>query len=309
MNVRHIHGRIGVVVVSLALLLASGGCDKNRAEGIKLVNSGIRVLNAGDREASYSYFVRATRIDPDNHRAYYEMALIDLYDKADAQEKGISNLEVAEKLQPKDRDVLYQLGRAYVAKGERDRGVRYLERALAQDPNYAPSWYHKAVGLQGLERFEEADKAYREAIACDPMYTQAYRDLGEMYEQFDAHDTAAAVYEEGLRHLETDADLLNGLGLLAMRKGDTKAAIAHFDRAKSVSASRYDVVFNLAFAYVEAGDTREAYRNLGEFINATEATDAEYIKVAAIMRTAMLEQLQAAKRAKEDAENPPDAPK
>ncbi len=306
MNTRLSYARIGAAVAALALLLGAPGCDKNQAEGIKLVNSGVRALNAGDREAAYSHFMRATRIDPSNHRAYYEMALIDLYDKADARAKGVSNLEVADRLQPRDRDVLYQLGRAHLEDGEAERALSYLDRAVAEDPNYAPAWYHKAVALQAIERFVEADKAYREAIACDHRYAPAYRDLGEMYEQFDAFEAAQAVYEEGIKHVESDTDMLNALGLLAMRKHDLDDAIRYFERAKGASSGRPDAVFNLAFAYVESGDAREAYRNLGEFINATDASEGEYIKVAAIMRTAVLDELRRAKRDKEEADTADD---
>jgi|GEM_PF-1387715 len=281
--------RYTVLVASLALVATLPGCDKNRTESIKLVNAGIQAANAGNPESAYGYFTRAARIDPENHRAYYEAALVDLYDKGQHDE-GLARLETAEKLAPRDRDVLFQLGRTHVVDGHPDVGLRYLKRALTEDPNYAGAYYYQGVALRQLGRFDGADKAFREAIACDPTYVQAFRDLGLMYEQFDAFDAARAVYEAGLEQNEEDPELLNNLGLLAMQEGKTKEGIAFFERAVGRTEAPLPV-FNLAFAFVEDGNVRQAYRRLGEYINAAEATDAEQIKVAHMLRTAMLEEL------------------
>lgn len=277
------------LVAALALIATLPGCDKNRTESIKLVNDGIRAANAGNAESAYGYFTRAARVDPENHRAFYEAALVDIYDK-NRHDAGMARLETAEKLAPHDRDVLFQLGRTHVVDGRPEIGLRYLTRAVAEDPNYAGAHYFQAVALEATGKYDDADKAFREAIACDPTYVPAFRDLGLMYEQFDALDAARAVYEEGLRVNGEDADLLNNLGLLAMQEGRTKDGIALFERAKARSESP-DTVFNLAFAYVQDGNVRDAYRNLGEYINAADPTAAEQIKVAHMLRSAMLEEL------------------
>ncbi|TNF30044.1 MAG: tetratricopeptide repeat protein [Deltaproteobacteria bacterium] len=285
-----------LIVASLALVAALPGCDKNRVESIKLVNSGIQAANAGSADSAYGYFTRAARIDPENHRAYYEAALIDLYDKG-RQEEGLARLETAEKLAPHDRDVLFQLGRTHVVNGDAEAGVRYLTRALSEDKNYAGAYYFKGVALRQLGRYDEADKAFREALACDPTYVPAFRDLGMMYEQFDAFDAARAVYLEGLKYNEEDPDLLNNLGLLAMQEGNVKEGITYFDRAVGRSSSSL-TVFNLAFAYVADGNVRQAYRRLGEYINAADPTAGEQIKVAHMLRSAMLEELRRQKEEK-----------
>lgn len=287
------------LVLMAALSLSLLGCDRDRSEGIKLVNAGIAAANAGASEVAYANFMRATRIDPDNHRAYYEAALIDLYDKADGRERGLTLLETAEKLEPRDRDVLFQLGRTLVLGGEVDRGLRYLDRTIEADPNYAPAWYYRAVGQVATGRFEEADRAFREAIAIDPMYAPAYRDLGDLYEQFDATDAARAIYLEGVRHVGDDPDLLNPLGLLAMDSGQAQEAVELFDRAVARGGLRQDSIFNLAFAYVEVGNARAAYRRLGEYVNNADPTEAENIRVAMLLRSAMQEEIERARAAAE----------
>jgi len=282
---------IPIVLLALAGpgLLACQG-SRERAEGLRLYNEGIRTP-AGASDSAYSLFRRATRLDPGNHRAYYEMALIDIYDRGE-RGHGLTLLETAEKIQPRDRDVLYQLGRTLIAAGELNRGHRYLERALEADPNYAPAWYQKGAVLRAQGQHEGADDAFREAIAIDPRYSPAFRDLGEMYEDVDAWEAAQAVYEEGLRHASDDPDLLNALGLLALRRGEPARAVEHFERAKGLSEARLDTLFNLAFAHIEAGNHGEAFRNLGEYLNAVPETEKEHIQVALALRDAVIKEIQ-----------------
>ncbi|MCA9518081.1 MAG: tetratricopeptide repeat protein, partial [Myxococcales bacterium] len=299
--------RLSFASLAVALASLAGGCAGGRegAEATRLYNQGIEASAAGARDAAYSYFVRASKLDPENHRALYEMALIDLYDKRDAYQKGLAELEMAESIQPRDRDVLYQLERAAISHGNHEQGLRYAERALAEDPNYAPAWYYRGVGYHALGQLDQADHAFRETIAIDPTYTPAYRELGAMYEEVDAADAARKVYEEGLRHDGDDPDLLNALGVLALSRGEKEEAVDLLKKAKGYSDGRSDVLFNLAFAYVEAGDTREAFRNLGEYLNGADPGDVENIRVATMLRNTMVEELRRQRREAEEKGEPP----
>lgn len=289
----------------LVTLVAACAGGREAAEATRLYNQGIEASASGAKDAAYSAFVRASKLDPDNHRALYEMALIDLYDKRDAYAKGVAELEMAEKIQPRDRDVLYQLERAAITHGDVERGLRYAERALQEDPNYAPAWYYRGVGYHTQGKLDEADHAFREAIAIDPTYTPAYRELGAMYEEVEATDAARKVYEEGLRHDLRDPDLLNALGVLALGRGERDEAVDLLNKAKGFGEGRSDILFNLAFAYIEAGNTREAFRNLGEFLNGADPTEVENIRVATMLRNTMMEALRRQRREAEDKGEPP----
>lgn len=305
------------LAILLALPLMSipmSGCDKDRAEGIKLLNDGVKAEEFGDREIAYALYVRANGIDPTNHRALFQMALIEMYDR-DQPEKAEQHLLEAEKIQPEDRDVLYQLGRYYATrpKPDADKALSYLDRALAEDPNYAPAMYHKGAMLAAKEDAKGADKAFREAIAMDPTYSPAWRDLGELYERYDQQQVAAQLYERGLEYADDLTDLYNNLGTLKMQEDKPKDAILLFDKAVQQGGNRTDIIFNLAFAYVASDNVRSAFRYLGEFINSSGDGDAENVKVAHLLRNAMLEELQKERiekmRVEEEGEQPkPEAP-
>lgn len=298
--------RTTALTVALGLFAPTlGGCNKERAEGIKLLNDGIKREELGDREIAYALYTRANGIDPTNHRALFQMAIIELFDR-NQPEKGLEHLLAAEKIEPTDRDVLYQLGRYYATLPKPDpaKSLGYLDRALAEDPNYAPAMYHKGVMLAAKEDAKGADKAFRDAIAMDPKYAPAWRDLGELYERFDQQAAAAQVYEKGVEYADDLADLYNNLGMLKMEDQQPKDAILMFDKAVQQGGDRTDIIFNLAFAYVASNDTRSAFRYLGEYINRSGSADAENVKVAHLLRNAMLEELEKEKIKKENEGTP-----
>ena len=88
--------------------------------------------------------------------------------------------------------------------------------------------------------------------------------------------------------------------MLKMEDQQPKEAILMFDKAVQQGGDRTDIIFNLAFAFVASNDTRSAFRYLGEYINRSGSENAENIKVAHLLRNAMLEELEKEKIKKEN---------
>ena len=84
--------RLFVSILCASLLGPSlVACNKERAEGIKLLNDGIKREELGDHEIAYALYVRSSGIDPTNYRALFQMALIEMFDR-NQPDKGIEHL-------------------------------------------------------------------------------------------------------------------------------------------------------------------------------------------------------------------------
>lgn len=248
-----------------AALPGAAGCSKAKTEAVAFVNEGVRAFERGDVATAQAHFARAARLDPENPHSHYHLGLVKLYRK-DEPAQALVHFETAERLAPDDHDVLFQLGRLHVELGDPAAGLGFLDRAVAADPSHALAWHYKGLALAGQGNPQAADQAFREACAKDPFDARPFLALADLYERHGADMAARAVYEEGLRHSDGSPDLLNGLAVLELRHGEVERAIGHLDTALSRDSQRTDSLFNVGFAYAEAGKTKEAVQHLAAYL-------------------------------------------
>lgn len=106
----------------------------------------------------------------------------------------------------------------------------------------------KAVALQKLMRYEEADLAYRELLQITPNAAEA---LGNLIALSVARQDATALGDYTRRLLRMDPNsraALQGLATLALWNGDHAAAIDYCNRVLEVDPVSYEGWFNLGFA-------------------------------------------------------------
>ncbi len=165
---------------------------------------------------------------------------------------------------PEDPDVLNALGSALDALGSLDEAAHYLNRACQLQPDSAPFHFNRGNLLRRSGERPAAERAYLEAIKCDPGLEEAYHGLGSLYleegkiEPADAclkkainlkNGFVPALYDLGqLRHgqgLLEEAEqyyrlsvvgdahflpALNSLGMLLVRKGQVEEARSCFEK-------------------------------------------------------------------------------
>jgi tetratricopeptide (TPR) repeat protein len=272
----------------LLLALSAVGCSKAQTDAITMVNHGVRALNRGDVETANGYFRRAARLDPGNATAHYQQGLIAVAHKSDSA-AAVEHFGRALALDEGHVEVLYQLGRLRIELGDHDTGIALLNRALESDPNHAGAWHHKGLGHLAARDKQGADLAWRESVAIDPARSRSFITLGAMYEAVHADEAARAVYMEGLAHNRGDAGLLNSLGVLELGFREIESSIEHLNQALSRDAARTDTLFNLSFAFAEAGRRRDAILHLNAFLNrADPLTEKASMRVARALKDSLL---------------------
>jgi tetratricopeptide (TPR) repeat protein len=91
--------------------------------------------------------------------AYYALNDID---------HAIADLEAASALTPHDYAPLHELAIGYREKGETERAIKTMDRAISINPKSAESFYHRGEMKRALDRFVEAEADFETAIGLAP---------------------------------------------------------------------------------------------------------------------------------------------
>ena len=101
-------------------------------------------------------------------------------------------------------DIAYtniNLGLAYLQRGESERGLAYLEKAVRKRPTLPEAHLYLAHGLETVGRIDEAEGALNRALDLRPNYLKGIRKMAEFRERQDDPGEAISWYR---RLLEVD---------------------------------------------------------------------------------------------------------
>jgi len=133
-------------------------------------------------------------------------------------------------------------------------------RALApRGPKTAQEWYLLGCRLDEDDaRTDEAEEAYRKAIALDPGLAHALTNLGNLRYRNGANDEARGLYERALAIDPVQPEAHYNLGFLCYEDAKPAEAVPRFRRALALDPGFADAHFNLALALSEIGKGSEA---------------------------------------------------
>ncbi len=184
-----------------------------------------------DRRRALSAYDRALRINPHNIIALQGRGRVLL--KLDKSEEALRSQERALALCPDYALALFERGRCLMARGQPAEALKCFEqslRRLKQLKKESQAECHYAMGnaLVALNRLEEAEKAYAEALKIDTEHALAHFNRAVVLAQMGRLNDSIREYEEAARCDPTcsDADFKRvGLLLRQGRFSDAAAAL------------------------------------------------------------------------------------
>ena len=104
---------------------------------LKIVDSGVKKMNAGDLEGAEQYFEQALRVSPNNGRPYYYLGVLAVKQKN--YDRALAFLAQAENHLHGDSfwmsQILLQQGLIFKAQNQKGRAVEKFREAVSKDPN------------------------------------------------------------------------------------------------------------------------------------------------------------------------------
>jgi tetratricopeptide (TPR) repeat protein len=151
-----------------------------------------------------------------------------------------------------------RLGKA----GDTQGSIREHEAALKEDPNRAQA-HANLLSLSGrLQRWDDAERHSRAAIALRPGLADAHYDYGVALSQQDRRREAAAAFEKALEINPYHSRAHGNLGAVLLAEGARDKAEAHFEAALENDPANRLARYNLARVRGAQGRLAEAIAEL-----------------------------------------------
>jgi len=149
-----------------------------------------------------------------------------------------------------------------------DEAIAHLGRAIEIHPTYKNAYLLKGNAHFYKKNYEKSIEAYLQALALDPNYSDAKKNIGLAYrdagrnagENLGDLNSAVQYLREALRYLPEDYEANRLMGVAMGISGNTAEAILYFDKAARLLPDNADAWYNLGTAHGAAGNTEEAKR-------------------------------------------------
>ena len=146
--------------------------------------------------------------------------------------------------------------------------------ALFQDPGDIATRFNRAVELQRLGAFEEAEREYRALLERAPNYAEAHANLGAVLMRRGRYQEAVAAYDSALRLNPGLTPVLLNLGIAHYRQGEFEKAAGALQQFLSKEPNHVQALQLAGLSLIELDRAVEAVELLKRAL-ALEPTSAE----------------------------------
>jgi Flp pilus assembly protein TadD len=150
---------------------------------------------------------------------------------------------------------------AALVSGAPGLALRVADLTLARDPKNVRALIARGDALYAIGQHDQAEAAYRSAIAIDPTAAGAQVGLGRILVRTDP-GAGEAAFVTALKYQPANVTALNNLGIARDLQGRYWDAEAAYYQALAVAPGSADVQVNLGLSLALSGHTEEAVRLL-----------------------------------------------
>lgn len=251
--------------------------------------SGLLILLAlsGCAHASTASVVEEPALDlgpvPDAHPASPAVERAEALIAAERFSEAVSVLEAAVAQTPDDPRAWFTLGVARTLTQASEQAETAFRRAIAIDSAYAESWNELGLLLRAIGRTDEGIAALRRAVESRPEFYDAHYNLALALEDAGHLDEARESYAQAVRGpLGSDPVVRYNRAGLLVRLGDADGARQELLRARTLGHGRADILHAVGRALLRLDAAEAGADSLAEAVYANPNPPAELLLDAAI---------------------------
>lgn len=211
----------------------------------EIFDEGLAAFDQGKLEDANAAFAKVAEKVPDNLVLQYDLGVIDerLGNLADAQK----HYEAAEKLDPKHKPTLLNLGKVYRLQDKFDQAIALYEAAIKEPGNEFDVELNNnlTVALRLAKKFDKAEAVAKKVLARTKDNPDAYKNLALIYFDQGKFRLAEFISANAKKLDAKDPGVYNNLGLIYLKLDERRLALAQFQKAIALNASFAPGLFNI----------------------------------------------------------------
>ena len=137
---------------------------------------------------------------------------------------------------PKNADVLYNLGMCFTDLGQPDRAIRILKKSLEYNPRYSNSYVALGYAYTRTEDSESAKRYFLQALEFDHDNSYAMRNLGGLFGKTGDTDKSLYYLDKAYKINPSDANTVYGLGYCYQQLKDYEKADQYYRKVLEMDA-------------------------------------------------------------------------
>lgn len=226
----------------------------------------ITLLRQGKLAAAEAACLAILKRDPRHFDALHLAGL--LAAQADQVEEAVSRLRRALTINPKVASVHFNLGLAFIKKGNLEEALASMDRALALDPKAADAAQKRGEVLLGLKRPKEALAVFDHIVALVPNDADAHHHRGRALNDTNMLEEALAAHQKALSLKPDSPDFLLGVAVTLCHLKRHAQAMPFAEKALQLRPDLEVAKFCLVDILLSTGRSQEALAIVEEVIAA-----------------------------------------
>jgi tetratricopeptide (TPR) repeat protein len=266
----------------VSLIALAGACSRANVESIQHMNDGIAYARQKQYLDAVQELEKAAAIEPTNHEAYYNMAIVHM--EMRKFDRAKEDLTRAIAVAPDNAAYQEKLGTVLIELKDWSGAQKALQKTIEKEPALFKAYYKLAQVEEELDDQQSALEHYTQAIEKGPNFLPAYNALGGLYADLGYLNESVQVCQSALKvalpNTEEAAKIHNLLGTVYQQQQKFDEATAEFKSALDIVPGMRDAVFSLGWTYALQGNKEEAKRYLKKFLSVAGDAPQHYQKAA-----------------------------
>jgi Flp pilus assembly protein TadD len=209
--------------------------------------------------------------------------------RLDKPKESLAEYTHAAQLQRPSAEDLKNVALAYVLLEDYDDAQKWMRRSIGMNDKDPDAWYGLGRILYTKQRFQEAVNCFEKTVALDPGSVKAEDNLGLAYEGLNRTEDAIKAYRTALaleansKESSSEQPMLN-LATILIHHGRTDESLPLLVKAASIAPRDPKIREQLGHLYLQQGRLEEAQHEFEETVALSPNSSADHFLLGQVYR-------------------------